>query len=188
LLKEIFQIVELPYSIDMIPWKRCTNLVYNYDISKKYEIFINGSYNKDRAKKYFLSDPIYFTHQAVFYSKDKYPNGVVANNHFDINKYNKICSVHGYDTELYYKEFGLNKNKKIDKGARTLISVLKKIDLGRCDMTISSQAPVYGGVAIGKYIFPKSIKSQVMPNSKATPFHIFISKSSPRGKELLKNK
>ena len=184
LLDEVFKIVDLPHSIDMIPWKRCTNSVSKYEKLKKYEVFINGSYNKERAKKYHLSDPIYTTNKAVFYSKEKYPNGILENNKLNINKF-KVCDVHGYNTEFYFKKLGLNKDTKIDQGGKTIISVLQKIDKKRCDMIIVSQEPVYGGVAVGKYKLPESIRSQIVTTLKPTNFHMFISKGSSRADELL---
>jgi len=184
LLTEVFKIVNLKHSIDMIPWKRCTNLVDNYDKTKKYEVFVNGSYNKERAKKFLISKPIYYTHQGVFYSNKKYPNGIPFKNKSDINDF-KVCSILGYDTELYYDIYGLSKTKKIDTRAKSTLAVLQKISKDRCDIFINSKEPIYGAVAIGKYKLPKDIKSINIPDQKPTSFHIFIAKKSPRAKELL---
>jgi len=184
LLNEVFKIVDLKHSIDMIPWKRCTNLVDNYDKSKKYEVFINGSFNKKREEKYLISKPIYYTHQGVFYSKEKYPKGLPFYKKSDINNF-KICSVLGYDKEIYYKDYGLAKDKKIDTRAKDILGVLKKISKNRCDIFINSKEPIYGAVAVGKYKLPKDIKSINIPNQKPSSFHIFIAKKSPRASELL---
>jgi len=184
-LNEISKQTGLKYSIDMIPWSRCVNMVKNYDKTHKYEAFMDGSYTTKRAKEFLVSLPIYATHQTIFYSSKKFPNGVVKNSKFDINNY-KICDVHGYTIEHYYKEMGLRKDKKIDQRAKDYTAVFKKISSGRCDITVASGGPIYGMAIIGKIKIPKDIKSQPFPNMKQSTFHIFISKKSPRAKELLK--
>lgn len=185
-LNVIFKKIGTKYTLTLMPWKRCTYLVYSYKkASKKYEMFINGTYNKDRAKKYYISKPVYFTYQAVFYSKNKYPNGIIHNGKWNINKY-KICDVNGYNINSYYTKLGLKKSKKIDQEAGSFESVLKKISVGRCDLVVASEANIYGAEKIGKYKIPKDIASQRIPNLKPTAFYIFISKDYPNAKKLLK--
>ncbi len=185
LLEEIFKIADLDYSVSMIPWKRCTTSVDNFDRVKKYEMFINGSYSQDRAEKYLISKTIYSTHHGVFYSTKKYPKGLPFYKQSDINKF-KLCSVNGYDISKYYDVYGLKKGTKVDQGSPTLYSVLQKISIGRCDILINSKEPLYGAVLINKYKLPKYIKSINIPNAKPVNFHIFIAKKSPRANELLK--
>jgi len=186
LLNEIFKKIHKKYVITLMPWKRCTALVYFYKHAPvKYEMFINGTYNKERAKKYLISDPVYYTYQAVFFSKKKFPEGIIKNGKWDINKY-QICDVNGYNIDAYYTKLGLNKNKKIDQGAKDFYTVLKKISAGRCDLVVASEANIYGAEKIGKYKIPADISSQRIPGLKPTAFYIFISKDYPKGKLLLK--
>jgi len=185
-LDAIFKKIGKKHTLTLMPWKRCTSLVYYYKKApKKYEMFINGTYNKERAKKYYISKPVYYTYQAVFYSKKKYPNGIIHNGKWDINKY-KICDVNGYNIDAYYTKLGLNRNKKIDQEASSFEHVLKKISVGRCDIVVASSANIYGAEKIGKYKIPKDIASQRIPKLKPTAFYIFISKDYPHAKELLK--
>jgi len=185
-LDAIFKKINKKYTLTLMPWKRCTYLVYYYKKAPhKYEMFINGTYNKERAKKYLISKPVYYTYQAVFYSKKKFPEGIIKNGKWDINKY-QICDVNGYNIDAYYTKLGLKKNKKIDQGAKDFYSVLKKISAGRCDLVVASEANIYGAEKIGKYKIPKDIASQRIPNLKPTAFYIFISKDYPNAKELLK--
>ncbi len=185
LLDEVFKIVDVKYSITMMPWKRCLMSVDNFDRVKKYEIFINGIRSTEREEKYLISKPIYQTHQGVFYSSKKYPKGLPLYKASDINKF-KICSIHGYDINLKDKLYAFKKDTKIDDGAKDSLSALKKVSLGRCDILINSKEPIYGSVKIGKFELPKDIKSINMPEIKPTEFYIFIAKKSPRANELLK--
>lgn len=184
LLEKIFKIVALDYSVDMIPWARCIALVYKYDKAKQYEAFINGAYSTDRALKYHISVPLYKTHQGVFYSTKKYPDGLPFYKQSDIKNF-KQCAILGYELTGYDEIYKLKKGTQIDQGAKDTYGVLKKISSGHCDIFINSKETVYGGVAIGKYIIPKDIKSINMPDRKATTFHLFIARKSPRAHELL---
>jgi len=184
LLDEVFNLIEMEYTITMLPWKRCTVEVMNFDKTKKYELFINGSFSMERTKEYYLSTPIYETRQGVFYSKKKYPDGPPISKTSDINNF-KICGVHGYNLEYLYTDYGLRKDKKIDSGAKSLYAAMRKIKSGYCDILVNSIEPVYGGTIIGKYTIPPDISSIPMPGVEPTTFHIFISKRSPRAYELL---
>jgi len=158
LLDEVFKIVDLQYSVSMLPWKRCLTSVDNFDRVQKYEVFINGMRSKEREDKYLLSKSIYKTHQGVFYSTKKYPKGLPLYKASDINKF-KICSIHGYAINLTNKLYALKKDTEIDDGAKDSLSALKKVSLGRCDILINSREPIYGSVAIGKFKLPNDIKS-----------------------------
>ena len=184
MLAEIFKIVDLEYSIDMIPWKRCTKLVDNFDVSQKYEVFFDGVYSSERAEKYYITTPLYFVKNGIFYSNKKYPKGIPLYKKSDINKF-KICDVNGYSTEGYYSEYGLEKDKKVDTKTVDMGGVLKKIDAGRCDLMIAPILLFYGKATIGKYILPKSIKHINTIGGKSRKYHVFISKKSPRAYELL---
>lgn len=185
LLEEVFKIVDVKHSISMLPWKRCLMSVANFDRIQKYEIFINGIRSPEREEKYLISKPIYKTHQGVFYSSIKYPQGLPLYKASDINKF-RICSIYGYDIDFNNELYDFNKDTKVDDGAKDSLAALKKISLGRCDILINSKEPIYGSVKIGKFQLPKDIKSMNMPEIKPTEFYIFIAKKSPRGNILLK--
>jgi polar amino acid transport system substrate-binding protein len=146
-------------------------------------MFLDGSYSKERAKKYYQSLPIYYTHQALFYSDKKFTKkqilNIVKN---DVNSL-KMCDVNGYQTNHYKKILGYT--RKIDKSAQSTINVLKKISKGRCDAIVCSKEPVYGGQLIGQFKIPKYIKSVQLSEYKPIAFYIWIAKTSPRGKELI---
>ncbi|RLA76017.1 MAG: hypothetical protein DRG78_19825 [Epsilonproteobacteria bacterium] len=183
LVDDIFKIVDLKYSIDMIPWTRCTKLVEHFDKSHKYEVFLDGTYSTERAEKYYITTPIYTIDTGIFYSTKIHPNGITINKQSDINNYT-ICDVNGYNIENLYKIYGLKKEIKVDTTATTLSDVLQKIMAGRCDIVLNSIEPTMGTITLSKGKLD-NLKYVVMPNTKSKTFHIFISKKSPRAYELL---
>ncbi len=184
LLKEIFKIIGLKYSVNKRPWKRCLYEVKNFGKRRKFEIFIDGGYSKEKLKNFYLSLPIYSTHQGLFYSEKKFPDGLPFKKLSDLNKFT-FCGVTGYSYEKYYKKYGLLRSVKIDQGAKNIPIALKKIDAGRCDVLGSSIEIIYGGIATGAYKLPPSIKSMKLPGVNPTTFHISIAKTSSRAQELL---
>jgi polar amino acid transport system substrate-binding protein len=184
LLKEVFKIVGLKYSITPKPWKRCLREVHEFGRTKQFEAFIDGSFSEERVEKYHLSTTIYSTHPGVFYSTKTYPDGLPLKKPSDLNNF-RICGVLGWNYEYFYQKYGVLRSKKIDQGAKTLEAALNKVAKGRCDVLENSIEPVYGGVAIGAITFPPGIKSMRLPGVDPLTFHVFIAKTSPRAYELL---
>ncbi len=181
LMDEIFKMIGLKYSIKLLPWKRCLAEVKGFGENKRYEVFTDGSFNLDRADKYYATSLIYRTHRGVFYSKKKYPNGPQIRNISDLGRFKRICGVLGYS----YKAYGADVVKRMSTGAIDMFSVLQQVSLQRCDVFLSGFETTHGGVAIGKYTIPKNIAFAPIPGIKRSSFHIFVSKSSPRAFELL---
>jgi polar amino acid transport system substrate-binding protein len=184
LLKEVFEIAGLKYSITQKPWKRCVREVHEFGTTKKSEAFFDGGFSEERVEKYYLSTPIYSTHPGVFYSTKTYPDGLPLKKPSDLNNF-RLCGVLGWNYEYFYQNYGVLRSKKIDQGAKTLEAALNKVAKGRCDVLENSIEPVYGGVAIGAITFPPSIKSTRIPGVDPRTFHVFIAKTSPRAYELL---
>jgi len=180
---EIFKRLNQKVSFEMIPWKRCLYLVEHFNIVHKYEIVADGSYSEKRAKKYYQSLPIYYTHQVLFYSDKKFTKSEILNIiKSDVNRL-KMCDVNGYQTEHYKKVLGYT--KKIDKSAKNFAVVLKKISIGRCDALIAPKEIVYAEQVIYKNIIPKDIKNVKLNQYKPLAFYFWIAKTSLRGKKLV---
>ncbi|NPA10963.1 MAG: amino acid ABC transporter substrate-binding protein [Epsilonproteobacteria bacterium] len=180
----IFKDLNMTYKLDLLPWKRCTNLVERYDVAKKYAIF-PGVYNERRAKILYVSKPIYFTHQVIWYSKKKFTKKELLDKIKNNPNSLKICDVNGYNTAFYYKVFNLDKNKKINQEATSQCAVLKKISAGRCDIMVASKEAILGYQMIGKCDIPKDISYIPYKTLSQTKFRLFIAKSYPHAKELL---
>jgi polar amino acid transport system substrate-binding protein len=74
LFNKIFKRIGLKHSTTMMAWKRCLYEVTHFNTKNTYEMFTNGSYNEDRASKYYITAPLYKTNQALFYSNKKIQN------------------------------------------------------------------------------------------------------------------
>ena len=129
LLIEIFGILNLDHSIDMIPWKRCLREVGSFGEKQNYEMISNASYNQERAQKYHYSDPIYATRPGVFYSKKYFPKSPPFQKASELNNY-RLCGIKGYNFEMFH-ELGIK--RKIDLSAYRNVHIFKKVTLGKCD-------------------------------------------------------
>jgi polar amino acid transport system substrate-binding protein len=181
----IFKDLNITYKLDLLPWKRCTYLVKKYSVAKKYAIF-PGVYSKKRAKVLYVTKPIYTTHQVIWFSTKKYTKKEILDKvKHDIDSL-KICDVNGYNTSFYYNILHLSKNKKINQEATSQCAVLKKISAGRCDIMVASKEAILGYQMIGKCKIPKDISYVPYEKLSNTKFRLFIAKSYPHAKELLK--
>jgi polar amino acid transport system substrate-binding protein len=178
-LAEIFEFIELEYTLEVSSWARCTIFVEEYSKYEKYEIFINGAYTEERFKKYLITKPIYSTHQGVFFSTKKFLTKPDIDSPEDLTKY-KICGVRAND----YTNIGLSDDEIFTRG-KTIKEVLLMLSAGRCEIVVSSMEPVYGSILTGNSIIPSDVSSFLLPNIANPTFNIFISKESPRGKVLL---
>ena len=178
LIDEIFAIIGWQHSIGYLPWKRCTREVDNFEKYGSYEVFFDGSYNKSRAEKYYLTAPIYTTRQGIFYSAAKYPDGPDVKSIADLKNFT-LCGVlgHNYDT------YGLA-DTDIKARAKRLGLALKMVARNRCDLTMNSMEPVYGSKLFGESFIPDGVLGKPIPGMLPTKFYIFVAKTSPRAYEL----
>ncbi len=180
LFDRIFKALKLNYSITMMPWKRCLYEVDTFGDNQKYEMFFNGSYNDDRASKYYITSAMYRTRQALFYSRKKYPQAPVIKSAADLKEYT-LCGILGYNYTMHRKAGITN---PIDTRARSLSAVLDLIDNDRCDFFPSPMEPIFAGKQLGVYQYSEYIDAIEVPWVGTTTFHAFIAKSSPRAFEL----
>lgn len=179
LLKEVFKNLKLEMQYDLIPWKRCLGSVKFYTHEHEYEMFANGSLNEDRQANYYVSVPIYNTNQGLFYSKNVFQKKPNITTFGKANNF-RVCGILGYNYEIFND---LDKDN-IDLGATSINSIISKLNTGRCDFYPSSIQPVLGAETVGK-IDLKNIEHLTTTDGKIIPFYVFVSKKSPRGKELI---
>ncbi len=170
----------LQFKLKYIPWKRCLQEVDRFGTTKKYEMFINGSYKEERGEKYYVTLPIYHTTPGYWYSRKRHPNGMDIKTTNDLTKH-KACGLLGYQ----YESYGFPKNKGIDTGSKSFEAVFIKLDLGRCDLVPQSAPVPFGFKALGKDIIPEGVVFNKMPGNLPGNFYMWIAKTSPRGLELL---
>ncbi|MCX4029098.1 transporter substrate-binding domain-containing protein [Endozoicomonas sp. SM1973] len=183
LMKEVEKITGLKYTLELMPWKRCLDSVANFDKEKKYEAFMDGTYNKERAEKYYLTTSVYETHEGIWFSQKKYPDGIPITKFTDLNNFS-ICTILGYNSDIWYEKYQINKTKKFVCCPKDPLGALKMVSLDRCDLLISSLEPIFGSVAIGQYTIPKDIKGIPLIGAETINFYWFVSKKSPRAYEL----
>jgi len=182
LTKEIFGLIGMEYTLEMLPWKRCIFEVDNFGENRKYEVFTNGSYSEERAEKFYVTAPIYKTHEGLWYSKNKFPKGPSIGKATDFNKF-ELCGVFGNNYEWLT---GTGVTRKVMTVTKNMGSALKMLSAGRCDFYIGGLENIYGGEKVGQYAIPENIVGIPFPLVDRKPtFHFFIAKSSPRAYELL---
>ncbi len=179
LFDEIFKIIGWEHSIGYVTWKRCLNEVDNFGKKGRFEVFFDGTYNKSRAEKYYFTAPIYTTHQGLFYSAAKYPDGPDVKSVADLKNFS-ICGVSGNNYDIY----GLA-DSDIKTRAKRLNLALKMVAYDRCDLAVSSMEPVYGSKLTGESFIPDGVVGKPIPGMLPTKFYIFVAKTSPRAYELL---
>ncbi|WP_108650115.1 substrate-binding periplasmic protein [Dongshaea marina] len=180
LMEEVFKEINLEFKIDLIPWKRCLKEVESFDVSKKYEVVINGSFNQQRHQFYYFSHPLYKTHSGIFYSAKKFSGRVPIHNVRDLNQY-RLFGISGYNYSPFI-EAGVT--RKIHTPVKNNSQAFKLLEQNRYDFFLSSVEPVYGSHAIMEHPIPDSIKSALVPGIKSFTFYLMISKTSPRAYEL----
>ncbi len=180
LFNEVFKRIGLSYSTTMGPWKRCLYEVTHFDKNKKFEMFTNGSYNEDRAEKYYITTALYKTQQGLFYSTKKFKIPPKIESAADL-KNHSVCGILGYNYTMYRK-LGVTNN--IDTAAQGLAHVLKKVAGQRCDFFPSPMEPILAGKKYGVYKYSDDIAAIRIPWAGTTTFHAFISKKSARAFEL----
>lgn len=173
ILHEIFKYLELDYTLEPTNWTRCIRMVEDFAVNPKYEVFINGARTPDREKRFYVTDPIYTTHQGVFFATNKFTTGPEVNFLKDLKNF-KICGVRGND----YSTLGLSMNDFFTTG-NTIEQVLIMLNVGRCEIVVSSMEPIYGSILVGNSMVPDNVSSIPIPNSENPDFSIFISKGSP---------
>ena len=180
LIKAIFELIEMDYSLKLIPWARCLLEVENFGVHNNYEMLADCTYTDERAKKYWITTPIYKTRMGAFYSTKKFPENFVIKKPQELNQY-KLGGVRGYNYKPYI-DAGVK--DKIYKGSGSNRAAIAMLSLNRFDFFLSAVEPVYGLQEIGEIDIPKHIKHIIVPDTKEYLFRLFVSKTSPRSYEL----
>ena len=178
LAAEIFKQIGLPYTYDMIPWKRCLFEVANFAKNQKYEVVVNASFNTERAGNYYVSAPIYATRFGIAYNRKKFPKGP------DIKQLSKLkdhllCGPTGYNFKMYDLEYD-----QVDTHNKHYQQILKRVGLDRCDIGLVGVEIVLGLSRIEGWSIPENVIMEPLPQIKPTTFHIWVSKQSPRAHAL----
>jgi polar amino acid transport system substrate-binding protein len=183
LLTQLFKQVGLSYTFDLVPWKRCQQEVSDYTTNNGYfEATSDATYNAERGQHYYYTAPIYFGHQGVFYSKKHFATGVPnIQKTSDLNAYT-LCGQNGFNYSMF-KTAGLT--AEIDMSSADVNTAMEKLRRERCDFFVATVEPVYGAQWVGHLALSEDIQSIILKDIPETPFHLLISKKSPRAYELV---
>ncbi|ODN43545.1 substrate-binding periplasmic protein [Piscirickettsia litoralis] len=175
-INKIFQKSQFKYSkIDFIPWKRCLKEM----LKGRYDLVLNASWNKERAKNYLYSKAYYEMRPGYFYSLKRYPNGLSnVTSGPSLSKY-KLCGLAGYS----YNSFNIDLSQ-LDTGSKNFASVTKKVRAGRCDAFVARIELMAGFKVIGQDLLKDDLGYKPIPGAKASKFYMIISKKSKNAETL----
>lgn len=175
----IFQHLELPHTIHLSPWKRCLYQVEHFKGEPAFEVFINGSFSKERATKYLVSQPVYTTGNAYFYSEEMFDAAPHIKSLSDLNDFS-VCGVHGYNYDMYKI-----KRSQMSVVANDLHSAFRLLKSGRCEIILNAYSVPFGSLYTDNPMIDENIKAKVFEELPTQSFHIFVSKKTPRAAFLL---
>jgi polar amino acid transport system substrate-binding protein len=162
------------YTLDMLPWKRCTESVR----LGMHDMMTDIANNAERSRNYLVSKPYYAQHLVYFYDTAR-PRPAVDTS-ADLKKL-RLCAVNGYT----YSAFGLDL-AQIDMGAQDLMQSLLKLKNRRCDAVPERLEIALGYQALGKVdLKVLGIAYAALPDLPPSPFHMMVSRNVPYAAELL---
>lgn len=171
--QEILSQHDLSFTVELLPWKRCLDGV---EAGQEYQMVFNASYNEERAQKYYISDQFYVMNSYYFYSKKQHPDGLSISGVADLKNY-QVCGVLGYN----YDEYDV---PEIDTGATDYVSLIGKVQAGRCDLFIEKYEGIAGFSLIGKdFLGDPDLGYAPIADTKPTAFYMMFPKNE-QGLEL----
>lgn len=162
------------YTIDLLPWKRCMELVQR----GLYDMMTDASNSPERAQNFLVSKP-YYTQQLVYFYDKERPRPAI-HTAADMSKF-RLCGMAGYN----YSGFGL-KPEEVETGSQSLAQSFQKLKHDRCDAIPERLEVTLGYQAMGVVDLEKlSIGTGHLPDLPRSTFHMMVSRSVVYGPELL---
>lgn len=180
-VKKVFHKHNIKFHLSIIPWGRCQSLV---EKGTEYQMFLSGTTNPTRIKKYLISQPYYSTSSYYFWSKRYHPNGLNIKVATDLSRY-QIGGVMGYGNSLLKKlKVDLS---GMDSGAKDLKALVTKLHSGRVDVFLEEREIVVGLTSIGVYDFTNDplLGRALVPEAEETNYHMMFTKLNPIGLTLM---
>lgn len=165
----IFRDNDITYHVDMMPYARALESVRT---GSKYQMILSASYNKERAEKYYASEPYYQTKGCYFYSKKNHPEGLNITCKEDLNAY-KIGGIHGFN----YLHYGQD-NTKVDRGTYTFDALIEKMKFGRVDLFLENYETIQGYTLLGNdYLTDSDIGYGFFDDIEPISFYMWFTKN-----------
>lgn len=175
----IFKKIEIPHTLHLTPWKRCLYQVENFSGDPPFEVFINGTFSEERSKKYLVSETIYSTGNAFFYSNQHFKQRPEINSLSDLQGYS-VCGVHGYNYEMYKI-----KPEQLKVTANDLHSAFRLLKSGRCEIILNAYSVPFGSLFTDTPMIDDSVSAEIFTELPVQTFHMFVSRKSPRAQFLI---
>ena len=175
----IFSKIEIPHSLHLTPWKRCLYQVENFSGEPPFEVFINGTFSEERAQKYLVSETIYSTGNAFFYSNQKFKQRPEINSLADLQRFS-VCGVHGYNYEMYKI-----KSEQLKVTANDLHSAFRLLKSGRCEIILNAYSVPFGSLFTDTPMIDDTVSAEIFSELPVQTFHMFVSRKSPRAEYLI---
>lgn len=175
----IFKTALLDYQIYLTPWKRCLYQVEHFSGEPAFEVFINGSYSEERAKKYLISDAVYSTGNAYFYSNEMFDDKPHINALADLKDFS-VCGVHGYNYDMYKI-----KPSQLSVVAYDLHAAFRLLKSGRCEVILNAYSVPFGSLFTDNPMIDDSIQAVIFDELPSQSFHVFVSRKTPRANFLI---
>lgn len=172
IIDAIFEMYGLNHPpIQLLPWQRILlDLEKN---NKTCDMVIEGTFSQKRLEKFLLTNSYISLNGNYFYSKNKYPSGLIIKDYTELVKY-KICGIHGWNYSVFQVP---NWEKIIDRGSKNIPALMRKLHLGRCDVFLS-RIEIFAGFAITEknYLSDKNLRYSPVLGIKIDPVHMMISR------------
>jgi len=187
-IARIFHRAGQRYRITLLPWKRCLAEVAE---GGRFRMVLNASFNRERARHYLFSDPVYVTVPNYFYSREAFPQGLNIRTPADFKRY-RVCGLLGYN----YRIYGLSE-QQIDTSTRNFGALIAKLHSNRCQVFIEQYEIIagYGLTHHHDYLLLPWFAHAPLPYMKPTKFYMLFSRDAEgrrlqaivnRGLEVLK--
>ena len=168
------------YVVKLKPWKRCLKELEAAHRTDQAEVMIGAAFNEERSKFAYFTRQTHFATNALFYSEEKFPDGVSWKEPGDTHNF-VTCRVRSYN---YSNVMPIEDSPSLE--AKSLEIALQHLKRGRCDIAFSSVEAVMGSQLYGDTILPEGVtfKEYVLEQGIEDGYRIMVSKQSPRGEEL----
>jgi polar amino acid transport system substrate-binding protein len=165
-------------TVERLPWLRCLRMA---EVGQM-DVVVNVPTAQIDPKPYWITDPYAELHSAYFYSLKSRPKGIKINNLQELTHYN-VCGLMGNSYEAY----GLDL-QRVDTGARTYVSLIRKLEAGYCDVFIEKREVVDSLAArdreLRELLGQSSLVRRDLPEDLPSGLHFAISRRFPDGESL----
>ncbi|MEN9658258.1 MAG: hypothetical protein RL571_1723 [Pseudomonadota bacterium] len=171
-LHKIFENSDYQIQIQLLPWPRCLAEVQK---GGEYQIAMAVSRTAEREAKFLFSRPYLFLTPGLVSLKAKQP--------FQANSQTLTkCGVNGFN----YQPYSMFSSAEIDTTANNYESVIRKLNIGRCDFLLEYVEVAQSLVRLEEYGFKKNIyKIEKIIGAKSIPAHFAFGINAQYSKEIL---